>query len=517
MKKTFKRAGIAVLSMSMLLSIGAMTAISTSATTTAGTTQVEMAASKDVTMPSKTGIYKIYKIASATYDTGAKAYRYTSVDNFSSILEIDNTTGLLKVKADATGIDSIKGKEVHSLSASEAMVLAKKLESESGTQFGSDLSASGTQTFSTTDAGYYLIKASTSGITDPILLPVTDSTALSLNAKNSEITFTKEITAIDTAHGTDNVIGTDGSGNAGGSGIVDAGATVTYQLSTNFPSYSDSVTTATNITDFVIVDIPDNNLTIQNSTIKVKVDGSEVSSGTDTYSINDSYTDSTINEGTGFKIEFKDPYVITNKTKLVTVEFNAIVSNTPNTGRTPNLNESKLTYGNDFTTGGGEANLTDDAKVYCTVFTANKIAPNNAVLTGAKFKLVEGNSASGTTIGTIQGTGSESTFTWSALAEGTYTLVETEAPNGYKLADPVTFTISAGKVVSSNEYNGTFTFMNGSTEITNGVLDVVDYPGQILPGTGGMGTVLFTVGGAAVVLLAGVLFVVYMRKRKVEE
>ena len=42
---------------------------------------------------------------------------------------------------------------------------------------------------------------------------------------------------------------------------------------------------------------------------------------------------------------------------------------------------------------------------------------------------------------------------------------------------------------------------------------LVDY----LPGTGGMGTVLFTVGGAAVVLLAGALFVVYMRKRKVEE
>ena len=46
---------------------------------------------------------------------------------------------------------------------------------------------------------------------------------------------------------------------------------------------------------------------------------------------------------------------------------------------------------------------------------------------------------------------------------------------------------------------------------------VSNVKGKTLPGTGGMGTILFTVGGAAVVLLAGALFVVYMRRRKVEE
>ena len=36
-------------------------------------------------------------------------------------------------------------------------------------------------------------------------------------------------------------------------------------------------------------------------------------------------------------------------------------------------------------------------------------------------------------------------------------------------------------------------------------------------GTGGIGTYLFTIGGAAMVLLAGVLFVIYMKKRETEE
>ena len=38
-----------------------------------------------------------------------------------------------------------------------------------------------------------------------------------------------------------------------------------------------------------------------------------------------------------------------------------------------------------------------------------------------------------------------------------------------------------------------------------------------LPATGGMGTVLFTAGGIAVILMAGALFVVYMKKRNAEE
>ena len=40
---------------------------------------------------------------------------------------------------------------------------------------------------------------------------------------------------------------------------------------------------------------------------------------------------------------------------------------------------------------------------------------------------------------------------------------------------------------------------------------------ETLPATGGIGTYLFTIGGVSIVLLAGVLFVIYMKKRETEE
>ena len=73
--------------------------------------------------------------------------------------------------------------------------------------------------------------------------------------------------------------------------------------------------------------------------------------------------------------------------------------------------------------------------------------------------------------------------------------------------------------ISSESPYATFSASSGWTlEADGGYKKTVDNPlTESLPGTGGMGTVLFTVGGAAVVLLAGAMFVVYMRKRKVEE
>ena len=68
---------------------------------------------------------------------------------------------------------------------------------------------------------------------------------------------------------------------------------------------------------------------------------------------------------------------------------------------------------------------------------------------------------------------------------------------------------------TSGGYNGkNFVF---SGDVDSNEINVENYPGQLLPGTGGAGTILFTVGGAAIVLLAGVLFVFYMKKRRIEE
>lgn len=94
------------------------------------------------------------------------------------------------------------------------------------------------------------------------------------------------------------------------------------------------------------------------------------------------------------------------------------------------------------------------------------------------------------------------------LNAGTYTITETKAPEGYNLLkEPVEVTIS---------WNAP---ENGSTECTwtysedapNGVVTIVNSAGTQLPSTGGIGTTVFYVVGAILVLAAIVLLVTKKR------
>ena len=113
------------------------------------------------------------------------------------------------------------------------------------------------------------------------------------------------------------------------------------------------------------------------------------------------------------------------------------------------------------------------------------------------------------------------------LPAGNYTLTETVAPSGCKvMVGSWTFTVATNTSGTYDKYTVTTTGTapteltltdNDTTHHGNYSVTVVDPPAGALPGTGGMGTVIFTVGGAAIVLLAGAMFVVYMRRRKNEE
>ena len=97
------------------------------------------------------------------------------------------------------------------------------------------------------------------------------------------------------------------------------------------------------------------------------------------------------------------------------------------------------------------------------------------------------------------------------LAAGTYWLVETDAPAGYnKLTAPIKVTIT--KSVDTDVNNWTLT--KGEDVETDKIIDVENSSGTILPETGGMGTVLFTV--VAVVMILGVALS-FIRSRKIEE
>lgn len=94
------------------------------------------------------------------------------------------------------------------------------------------------------------------------------------------------------------------------------------------------------------------------------------------------------------------------------------------------------------------------------------------------------------------------------LAGGTYKLVETKAPSGYQLlAAPLTITVNATSDTAITDLKAT------STDAARIVANVKQ---PDLPITGGMGTLLFTVGG--LLLSGGAVFAyVWFKKRRANE
>ena len=96
------------------------------------------------------------------------------------------------------------------------------------------------------------------------------------------------------------------------------------------------------------------------------------------------------------------------------------------------------------------------------------------------------------------------------LAAGDYWLVETKAPDGYSgITAPIKITITK----SGDTDVANWTISKGSTVETDKIIDIENSAGTILPGTGGMGTILFTVVGVALILVVAASFVISRRKR----
>ena len=110
----------------------------------------------------------------------------------------------------------------------------------------------------------------------------------------------------------------------------------------------------------------------------------------------------------------------------------------------------------------------------------------------------------GTTVGTNMN------LKLNGLAAGDYWLVETKAPEGYSgITAPIKITITkSGDAEVTN-----WTISKDGTVEDDKIIDIENSAGTILPGTGGMGTILFTVVGVALILVVAASFVISRRKR----
>lgn len=217
-----------------------------------------------------------------------------------------------------------------------------------------------------------------------------------------------------------------------------------------------------------------------------------------------------------------------NKGKEFTVTYYAKVNKDADVST---KNNATLEYGNKP----GETTTTtpSEAKTPTYPLDVNKHIKDQTTsrLAGAKFSLYNSKSEATSGVNAIKVSGSNGNYVVdptstnevfesaasidgkeynlrvNGLAQGTYYLVETEAPAGYnKLTDPIEVKITK----TSDE---TWTISKDGTNEEDKIIDVANSTGSLLPSTGGMGTIAFTVVAALLVLGVAVSFI---RDRKRE-
>ena len=194
--------------------------------------------------------------------------------------------------------------------------------------------------------------------------------------------------------------------------------------------------------------------------------------------------------------------------KKVRVVYSAKVNNDAKVGTPGNPNTDGLEYTN-------AAGKSDDVegpevRVYTYIVRAYKVdaSNNNTPLAGATIGLfkTQANAAAGTSAIASGVTGSDgyAKFIKSGdtnevrLAPGKYYVKETAAPNGYNLNTKV-YEVTVNETTSGDGVNV------NTPAITNTI--------SKLPQTGGEGTMMFTIIGGSLILIAGALFVVVMKKK----
>lgn len=203
-------------------------------------------------------------------------------------------------------------------------------------------------------------------------------------------------------------------------------------------------------------------------------------------------------------------------------------------GNTTNKNGVNLKYSNNPNAGGeNELGQTPDDYVWVFTYDVNNTKYSDEVdeanvLAGAGFTLYD---ASGTVVQLYEKDGefyvydaanapkdvkvlteitsqADGTFNIKGLDVGTYTLKETKVPAGYNKCDDITIVISATHTEDSTGNSATTTLTEATTGMDN---DIVNEMGTTLPETGGIGTTMFYVIGA--ILVVGAAVVMITRKR----
>ena len=291
------------------------------------------------------------------------------------------------------------------------------------------------------------------------------------------------------------------------------GDTLNFELKSKVPNMTEYTTYV-----FNFVDTLSKGLTLNQNSIKVTIGASELQKDVD-------YTVSATG-GNGAATELK--IIMTDfKTKHgdkagqeIKVTYSAIINEHAVAGQDDAGNSAKLEYSNDPIKGGTGTSVPSVTHGYTFDFDINKTdGTDGPALAGAVFQLQKkgegtpvklivenagdetqpavvrsAKTGEGNAVDTIT-TPESGKVTFKGLDAAEYQLVETKAPDGYnKLQKPVDVTI-----VANYDQDGTlnnWTVNGGGNDVA---LNIQNNKGTLLPETGGMGTILFTLVGAAAI------------------
>lgn len=374
-----------------------------------------------------------------------------------------------------------------------AAAFAEAVINNSAAFAATSVTLSGTTGTISLDDGYYVIK--TSANSTPFAFSVIGGTLAGIDSHYAGTTITDK-SGLPTIE--KKVNGKDAD-------VAAVGEELTYTI---------TVTAEANAKNYQIVDSLPAGITVDTNTVKVKFvdvsDGNKETEITDVTTLTNDNRTITVDladylTANADNIAARDKFVVTYKAKL---------NDGATVGGTGNTNAATLTFGD--AVDDNKLSLTADAVVYTLQIIVNKTNNQMKELTGATFSLYKTDSGTDVLVKKIVGT-DLSTFTWSGLAEGSYKLVEDEAPAGYSEAKDVTFTIveltsesTTSTALDFNASRGTVNLQDGSVTMT-----ITNTHGTPLPETGGIGTTGFYAIGS--LLVVGAIAVLLMKKRGMAE
>ena len=419
--------------------------------------------------------YKAYKIFDVVYDAAKEHYSYT-IDSTS---EWFNTVSAYATGAHGLTLTQVNGGDTYVVTTGNgfsapdfAVALKAAVDGMTGLQLSGDANS---VSVSNLDLGYYFVASSTGALCN---LTTTNPT-VTIHDKN-DMPFEK------TADKTD----------------VEVGQTVNYTVTGKVPDY-----TGFTAYTYKVADTMSEGLTFKKD-VKVMVGGADVTNAcTVAYDVDNNANSFTVTvpvKSYTIGAEIKVTYSAVVNEKAI-----AVVSE----------NEAKLIYSNDPTSDTTGTITPPVVKVYSSKIVIDKFESGSKTtkLPNAKFVLYkEVTTDAGTSLvyykwntdkkvewvadknaATVMTTNAQGEATFGGLADGTYHLVETEAPAGY---NPLTAPVEVKVAGSSTDT----TKLSVTAEVENKT-------GTTLPSTGGMGTTVFYVLGTVLVLGAVVLLVTKKR------